>query len=415
MVTGMFRSGTTLLTRILNVHPEAFLVADVFLHFFKRFRDVVYGEWAGPHWRPGGPLEDGFLTSHRTALDSLHGADLSRALTSEDRRVLTGDIDDTLRYLHPGLLPGLADLHRPTFRDHFRAMMDVLIDVYASGRPPVCVGFKMCWLEHFIPAMARAFPEMRFVMLYRDVRAVTASQNAKAEKRPLLFYARQWRKSVACMLVYTKLDQELCERVHPVCYEDLVLNPKAEMRALCDFLGLSLRSSMLDADPLTDETGRPWQPNTSYSLRGSERRNSFEYRPPVYTDSSERWKEVLEPEQTAYLEWLCGPELALLGYRPSKSIRTTPAEFLICPPEPSVDSLVSWAQDEKIGGHISNAEIRSWQLGGELARRYILESGEFSRLTSDDDGLLKGLFIFTEFYPMLREAWTLAIKEGEWS
>jgi hypothetical protein len=405
MITGMFRSGTTLLNRILNAHPDVLMVTDAFLHFFKRLRDVVYIEKAGPLWRPGGPLEDGFLDTHTSALEALRELDLNRPLTPEDRRILTEEIDETTSRIHPDLLSGLADVKAATFREHFKAMLKVAADVYASGKRLACLGFKMSWLEYFIPAMARSFPDMRFIMPYRDVRAVAASQNMKAEKRPLLFYARQWRKSVAGMIAYTRLDPALARRIHPVRYEALVQDPEFQIRSLCRLLGVDFHPAMLDTHAYREERGKPWQSNSSYDIMDKG----------FYLASIDRWKQALKEEEAGFLEWLCGPELALLGYAPFVKERQDPAVFFSRPPEPKVQELVPWVQDDQSSAYITNGAERARQLGFELARRHLLETEE-SCLANDhrNHELLQSVFLFPELYPLLQASWKAANPKG-WS
>ena len=60
-VTGMFRSGTTLLARSLGAHPKIISASDPYFEFFKHIRNIFYGNIFAKLHDPKSPLDDNFL------------------------------------------------------------------------------------------------------------------------------------------------------------------------------------------------------------------------------------------------------------------------------------------------------------------------------------------------------------------
>jgi hypothetical protein len=397
LITGVFRSGTTLLTKLLNGQQDCLLATDAFLYFFKCFRSRIHREQNGEFRQDQAPIGDDFLPRDMNTVRALRRATLDLDLTEQDRDALKG-IDETTARLHPDLAAPLRDIREDTFAAHLRAMLRLLERTYRPDRRPRLLGFKMSWLEPFIPALARSFPEMKFIIPCRDVRAVCASQNAKPEKRSLLFYARQWRRSVACQHAYGSLDAELRNRLRPLRYESLVRRPEPTLRELCSFLELDFNPEMLRVDRRPDETGGSWQANTS-----------FEPRQGIFTSSLERWKTELRPEQAAFLEWLCEPELRLQGYETSGRAPNLD-QWLCSPPEVPAHELVAWLRDSPHSDHLRDPGSHLTEMARELLRRRVLDSQTAAEAWSGE--VLDRLFVFREYYPTLRRAWQNAPHSG---
>ncbi|QGY40883.1 hypothetical protein GM415_12335 [Pseudodesulfovibrio cashew] len=390
MITGMFRSGSTLLSKLMNFHSEVVVANDSFLHFFRRFRDRAYSSHATHDWTPGGPFKDNFLNPNVAARLAIAGSDLSERLSPEDLDALNNRVDDTTAKFHPGLLEDIARIWADTFAGFFEELMVLVARSYPKqGCADPVVGFKMSWLEEFIPAMLRAFPDFKVLLLYRDVRAVAASQNAKEEKRPYLFYARNWRKSVASLIAFTNPASGLADRVLPVCYESLVDEPEKQARRICDFLGLEYDPAMIDVSSNVDQTtGTNWESNSSYGQQQG-----------IFTSSVDRWKQTLTPDQIDFLEYLCGPELHYLGYELVGRHRTA-SDFPLPDMEPNEAELVSWLRGEPESAHLTDASKWKQVLENEEMRRAVLAGSE----SLDGDGVVQ-FFLYPEALAVLSEAY----------
>jgi len=236
-----------------------------------------------------------------------------------------------------------------------------------------------------LPALARAFPDMRFVMLVRDLRAVVASQNSQRGvgkgKRPLLFYVRHWRKSVA---LAHHCKSRMSNRVTLVRYEDLVARPVEEMQRLCTFAGVEYAAELARIDGTSI-----WTHNSSYGSPGAG----------IFTDSTERWRKVLRPAEIEALEALAGPELSWMGYEVGDA-RRWPSECLDSDCEPAFEELSPWLKAFPSATYLRDPARRRAEYAAEDARRAVLEAKDDISLKQERD-----LFLVRGVLPRLREAW----------
>lgn len=221
-VVGCPRSGTTLLRRILNAHPQL-AVPKVETHWIPKF------------FRKGQGLTD-------------------------DGRVT------------PELLDHLLDYHRfPRMgieRNELEALLDVdpaqtyaqftarLFDLFGDKRGKALVGDKTPGYVRHMSLLHELFPQAKFIHLIRDGRDVclsllawerlhkSAGRIQSFDQDPVGSTALYWEWLV-------RLGRESGARLpaghyFEVKYECLVADPGAEARALCGFLGLPYAAAMLE-------------------------------------------------------------------------------------------------------------------------------------------------------------------------
>jgi hypothetical protein len=170
-------------------------------------------------------------------------------------------------------------------------------------------GVKEVWTIEFIPALARAFPDARFIIIERDPRAILASASAMARRDPsqaahAISYLRHWRKNVVLARQFAR-SPELAGRLDLFKYEELADRPRQGVDAICRTLGLPVDAAMLALEEAIDRvTGGCWQGNSSYHTESGR-----------ITDASiERWREELPPAAIEAVDFYCGPEMQLAGY-----------------------------------------------------------------------------------------------------
>ncbi len=98
---------------------------------------------------------------------------------------------------------------------------------------------------HFVPQIEEYFKKPRYIYLYRDGRDVALSfRKAVVGEKHFYHIAREWAHIQELAL---KLQREIePSRFLPVRYEDLIGDPEATTRKICDFLGVAYQPSMLD-------------------------------------------------------------------------------------------------------------------------------------------------------------------------
>ena len=199
------------------------------------------------------------------ALRRILDADFSEAMPERLKERVRTDIRKWKDDQHPNLIRQLEQVNGSTFADFFRSLLHLMARTYGNGDETV-IGTKVSWCEEFLPAMSRAFPEMQFVLMQRDLRSVISSQNQREGpgkgKRPLLFYIRHWRKAYAFHYRFALMHPQ---RTMTLQYEDLVQNPESIAETMCTHLSLPSHPSMTRPAHFQD-VGRnqPWAANSSF-------------------------------------------------------------------------------------------------------------------------------------------------------
>jgi hypothetical protein len=242
-VVGCPRSGTTLLRRMLDAHPEIAITPET--HWITQWFE-----------KQGGVDSKGEVTREFVA-DLLRSARFKKMNISDER---------------------VWELFRNGKSVSYARLVRRVFDTYGSRRGKPFVGDKTPGYATAIPILHHLFPSARFVHLIRDGRDVCLSANSwyRVEKLKRRFAC--WRENpVASAALWWEMHvrhgREAGTRLEPglyfeLRYEKLVANPFQESSALCDFLGLRYSDSMLRfhegrtrRDP-TLESKKQWLPVT---------------------------------------------------------------------------------------------------------------------------------------------------------
>jgi len=368
-VTGMFRSGTTLLARMMNAHRRIAFASDPYSWIFKSFRNAVAADLFGSIDEDA-PLDDYYFDADRQELMTrLQATSLARPVGDLDRKKLLERTAAKAQPFSPAIVPHLDRLSGRTFADLLTAGLAIIRDTYGDADTSL-VGFKEVWTNEFASHVLQISPEAKVIYIVRDPRAAAASNNVTDAKYPWVFLARQWRK----LATYAWLAQNAGDRACIVRFEDLVIDPMHETRRLCEFLGVEFDGVSVDPTRFVDGSGAPWRQNTSYA----EPKRGFD------ADAVERWREVLTPDEVAFIDTLCLPEMLAFGYEPD-----TPSAPAFEPPPLSMDQLSEWIRpysrstEERVRQD-ARWERERWQalhsddpIDDDRKRRYGLDAGFF--------------------------------------
>jgi hypothetical protein len=219
-IVGCPRSGTTLLHRLADAHPELAIVHETL--------------WIpGFYERRAGLTPDGDVTP----------ALLPRLIEHRRFGQLGIDADELER-----LLDAMAPVS-------FARFVSALFDGYGEARGKRLVGDKSPGYVRSIPVLHALWPRAKFVHLIRDGREVwlsvagwkkgqrSAGRFATWKADPLATTALWWERSVRLgREAGASLDPRLYREVR---YDDLVQDPERECHGLCAFLGLDYDDAML--------------------------------------------------------------------------------------------------------------------------------------------------------------------------
>lgn len=271
---GSGRSGTTLFRNIFDAHPELAMTHEA--HFV-----------AAMAQHQGRYENNGF-----------------------DRGAFVDDLYRNTNFVRQGLDRGdverrLADDQVGSFADAVRSVFGL----YADERGKTLFGDKTPGYVNHIDLLSSVFPEARFVHVIRDGRDVALGYLDRDEWGPSTVghAALYWRSRVS-------RGQESGHRLGPeryleARYEDLVDDPEATVRRVCDFLGLDFHDSMLRFH----ESGAEF-------IASSNTPDAFGGLAKPITKGMRDWRTQMLPQDIALFEAVAGELLGSLGYQ-----RTTDA------------------------------------------------------------------------------------------
>lgn len=257
-VGGAPRSGTTLVQKILSLHPQVF---------------------AGPEFD--------------------HLPHIAKLYTAMKNGIANGR--QTQFYDSKALRSAFQNLVLATLCANATAKS---ADVLCEKTPDNALAFE---------TLRELFPSARFIAVYRDPRAILNSfrevaQRAKVEGREvgvgsLPKDTRRVMKSIEAMSKFH--EDATCGSVHNIYYEDLVKQPDVEAERLCKFLEISFVKEMLETDTKTPSSSLIANDNVWYTSQMFDRK--------ISSDSLDRWRSELKASSIAYVEKACSkkniPEL----------------------------------------------------------------------------------------------------------
>jgi hypothetical protein len=302
-VSGMFRSGTTLMARMLNSHSKISFASDPFAPLFKSFRNSVLSS-TYPNFDLDSPFADYYYSQNSSDLmkmierDELRNRAPKETLFDLKKKIATS----TMEY-SPLIVEKLDLLTGSDYHEIFKTAFDVVKETYIKDAPEI-TGFKEVWTNEFALHMLRSFPDLKVIFVTRDPRSVVASnQHSLDGAYPIRFLTRQWRKSVS-FLIKALNDETVRDRILSIRYEDLILNPHITIHKIINFLGVKFESNILDVGRFKDGKNLPWKQNSSFTST-----------PGVFdTKSLDSWKRKLYPNQISYINMMLTPEMKLMNY-----------------------------------------------------------------------------------------------------
>ena len=391
-ITGMFRSGTTLLCKMLDAHKNITCANDPYLPIFKAFRNSIEGHSDDPNR----PLDDYYFDIKKNQLmTEIQSISFDVPVDNDLLQALQKDIQAYTADFSPTVAENILQLKGTTYKEVLSSAFD-LVENCSDKTDLKVAAFKSAWTNEFTRHILDSEPDSKVIIITRDARAVAASKNALPDKYPWLFLARQWRKQ-AVFAWHAQQNPSWADRVFSVRYEDIISDPARFSEELCGFLGVDMDEDMLNAAGFKDAKGEAWTANSSH----------FENVKSFNTQGIDKWKKTLSQEEIEFIEYLCAPELGLLGYDLTGALdNKIPESILVQPPAVNFDSLANW--------------IKPYEMSDEskISHEMSLEATRYAALYAEevpDNDKLKRLFLDPDFYYQARKEIQTIGQEGSYA
>ena len=257
-IAGVQRSGTTLLSVMLNKHPAVFMEDRATgFRIISGFKNL-YDLW--PH-------------------NLLHDK------TAFIKWLIKNDVQ--------GRLAGLIDYENLDAYDNIRDLIQGSIEKKLQGTGKAIWGDKVPNMQHFINDLLLLIPKAKIIHIVRDGRANASSMSSRSY-RNLQLSAQQWVDGN----IFGLVNQEILgtDQYKIIHYENLLRQPEVEAKSICNFLDIPYAPEMVN---LSDEQLKKEE---SYV------KSFFD------TSKINKWQSELDAGQIAKVENIQGPLLQKLGY-----------------------------------------------------------------------------------------------------
>ncbi|HEX4487997.1 MAG TPA: sulfotransferase [Terriglobales bacterium] len=280
-ILGLSRSGTTLLSRILDVHSRIAILPETWCFSTLDFAGCL--EEFSHDWQ--------YMGFINRMWDYMSGyEDVAARVVSEFAAKL------------------------PRYSGPTRPILDALGKAYAKERGRDIWGEKTPAHVLVLPQIQKLFPEARVLVCVRDPRDVVLSYDEAwgGDRRDPKFLMR------ASAVVRDYIDHIFHqpgfprEQLMQVRYETLTSDPAATLQSICSFVGVEFEPQMLDFFQKFPESGKPYTPYHKLLSR------------PVTAERVARYQTGLSPQQIGLVSQFLKKEMELLEYPSTSEDPITP-------------------------------------------------------------------------------------------
>ncbi|MDH3261189.1 MAG: sulfotransferase [Acidimicrobiia bacterium] len=372
-ITGCYRSGTTLMEKLLHQHRQVSVASQPapVLYFLAKERFLARRGLVRRY-----PI-DSLVGETQYTVDDFTNYLEGLTLTDSDLDELFSRLADyRMGQWTPEILEHRRSLHPGPFVD-VQKQIHALAAARLGQGGSALIGGKEILCEEFVPHfLAHGH---RAIIIVRDPRDVIASldyatrDNLTGNHRPTLYSLRLWRKSVAFSIA---LSQE--PRFISVRFEDLVRQTQSVVNRVTDFLGLEhFPFNEVERLGIRTQSGDQWRGNSS-----------FEDSNVISTSAVGRFVDVLPRLVVEYVEALTRTEMLLLGYKPVTD-------------RPLNDQLLASFQESAAVHERFESDYATHpeQVQQEIRRLEMLE-----QITPAAPTEARAMFIFEQAYEQLRAA-----------
>lgn len=287
-IVGASRSGTTLLARILDMHPDIYTMNE--LHYF-------------------GDLFE-FVTNRENMADKMLIKIASKLFARYKRGLWNDHLEENDIKSSLMLINGKTSLSGSE-------LFHLFIEHVANDNSVSLVAEQTPRNIYYASDILEAYPDAKLIHIVRDPRAVIASQKKRwlrrktlnAKNIPTLEMIREWISyhPFTMTLLWKKAfkvgpEVMRSNRYMQLRFEDLVNHPTEVIYRICDFLNVSFVKKMLQITQL-DSSVRTTD-NTKVGIQKT---------------AVDSWKKVLTVGEVSFIERRLSTEMEKIGYHDKQS------------------------------------------------------------------------------------------------
>ncbi|NOY17710.1 MAG: sulfotransferase [Gammaproteobacteria bacterium] len=205
-IMGCPRSGTTLVSQILNSHPDFAIYHESYFYHILSDEMKYYGD----------------LSQHRNLRYFVSDVVEIIRRKATDEYNFRVDLDSVIEMTGDHSLSGV---------------LASVLTLYAQQQNKTRGGDKTPENYEHLNKISRELPDSPVLFLVRDPRDVCLSSR-KLFNASLQRTSRLWNESIRCYAAHK-------DSIKLICYEALVNNPEAEIKDICQYIGISYTPDML--------------------------------------------------------------------------------------------------------------------------------------------------------------------------
>ncbi len=288
-VCGMSRSGTTLLTTVIDSHSQICMGYELIPPPLPKPETIVN------ILEEGMILSSGDFSRCGALIRKAGNKDVGLWLARCHRAGATAE--DVRRVLATAMSLGIGRIC--TFVERLKLAHLVTKCIQEKTNNAV-YGFK--YTSTYFALGRKAFPNGYFIYILRDPRDIVASQKKRGFKRTTKEICQDWKR---CTDAFMKFHAKYQSTSQIIRYEDLVSRP------------LEVISQMFEKLPVNLEPGVFKFHESKATVHTSRHPNSKNLKKDFFTDSICSWKNQLDISEVAKIEKLCHKNLEVFKYETS--------------------------------------------------------------------------------------------------
>jgi len=346
-VFGMYRSGTTVIARLLAGENKIAFSSDPIRPFFNWYRtalqkNIGYTE-AEDHTRPLGDYFRGDINYIKKLMDAKFLEKIKKSeLVSIRERVIRHGLEYSPKFINN--LKQSLHLTFSNYAEELKYYLGLIMHTYGNSNTRL-VGLKEVWsIEMALPIINMIGEDAKILIVLRDPLDIIASSFSGSNKYCILSLVRQSRKQA---VFYSFLKNLYPNQVTSINYEDFCLKPIILKEKIKNLINNS-ENIFSNKFNLSDDYGNSWIKNSSYK---DEKPSNF-----IDNKSIRRYLKVLSESEIEWAIYLTHMS-SYTKYNRSNSFPSKPNTPY---PKKNINNIPDWSKFDtlKLEGNDLDKELK---------------------------------------------------------